>query len=93
MQGQFVSSVQCTAASVLKSLTYECLPQNLKKAECEQFRSPSVSRGGVLEEVLHVQLDNALVWSSRLGVHNAELRGVVVVRECFTGVVHVVTQC
>ncbi len=49
--------------------------------------------GGVLEEVLHVQLDNALVWSSRLAVHDAELRSVVVGRECFAVVVHVVTQC
>lgn len=47
--------------------------------------------GGVLEEVLYVQLNNALVWSSRLGVHNAEVRGVVVRRECFTGVVREVT--
>ncbi len=49
--------------------------------------------GGVLEEVLYVQFDDALVWSSRLAVHNAELRGVVVLRDGFTGIVHVVTQC
>ena len=74
-------------------VTYECrLPQNLKKAEGEQFRSPSVSRGGVLEEVLHVQFDNSRVWSPRLGVHNPEGAGVVVLCNGFTGVVHVVTQ-
>ena len=37
----------------------------------------------VLEEVLHIQLDNALIGSTRLAVHNTEFAGVVVWRDGF----------
>ena len=47
--------------------------------------------GGVLEEVLHAECNNALEGSSSFAVLNAERAGVVILCDAFTGIVHVVS--
>ena len=62
-----------------------------KETEGERFvHLPCL--GGVLEEILHIQFDNARVWSTSLAVHHTEGVGVVVPRDVFGGIVHRVRQ-
>ena len=55
--------------------------QNLKEKEGNRIGYLPSHTGGVLEEVLHAQGEEALEWGRRFAVHHTEGTGVVVFRD------------